>query len=365
LVAALEEVMEELPENCEVFIHSEGFKGLVGLLSQFKDLPPTPSPEFIKKIFDQGFTRKYYPPIQLLNYLKGIDRISYSWGLKQGDQYREIIQTLPEGKWVQYGSLMKSLKAELYFLFTDYFEGRNDLVQEGEEDALGSYRFRRETRLHHHFEERLFFRPAFHAATFTFAAWGLLDLAYHAGDDYALPYKIDSPLNRIVAIRLTSLGAYVLGKTSSYQSTIKPPFVLELATDSLSILLVEGDQDRAATAIQSFARPLGKQRFFSNANLFLNDCKSSEELTGKIKLFESIFPGTLPPNWKQFFEEMSQQVDPLQEEKAYLTFALNPSNLTLLQLVARDPELKSMSLKAEGYLLLVRKKDLPKFKARL
>lgn len=358
-------VQEFFPETEDKRIEALRVRCLVGLLSQFPTLPSAVSPKDIKALFHKGFTAKFDPPIHLLTYLKGIDRISSSWGQRQGTRYRKVMDTLPEGQWVQYDSLIDSLKTQGYTMDTDQVNGISDLSQQDVDAPKDEYGYAKEVRVYPHFDERLFSWPVFHAMTFAFAAWGLLDIAYYGADEFPLRYAVDSPLNRIVAIRVTALGAYVLGNAASYQSTVKPPFTLELATDSLSILLVDGDQDRAATAIRSFARPLGQQRFYSNANLFLDDCKSSQELTRKINLFKSIFPGDLPANWTTFFEEMSQQVNPLQKASGYSVFRLNPDNKPLLQLIARDPVLKSLSLKAEEYLLLIKGRELNKFKSRL
>lgn len=53
------------------------------------------------------------------------------------------------------------------------------------------------------------------------------------------------------------------------------------------------------------------------------------------------------------------------EAPEYIAFNLNPENVALLQLIARDPELKSLSLKVEGFMILLLHKDLNRFKKRL
>lgn len=359
------QIQEFFPDTQLKALEALRARCLVGLLAQFSNLSPNLSPEDIKTFFEKGFTQKFHPAIHLLTYLKGIDRISQGHVDKYGIQYEKALAKLPQGQWVQYASFVRSLKASGFSLRSFDGERLQDVAQVIQEKSQATYGLDVKLNVAPNFVDRLFFWPMFHAMTFTFAAWGLLDIAYRVGDQTPLSYAIDSPLNRIVSIRLTALGAYVLERTGSYQSTVKPPFALELAHDSLSILLVEGDQERAAAAIKSFARPLGQQRFFANANFFLNDCKSAEELTQKIDLFKSIFPGELPANWAAFFEELSQQVNPLQAAPGYVVFQLDATNTPLLQLIARDPELKALSLKAEGYLLLVEKRKLKPFKSRL
>ncbi|MEM7657774.1 MAG: hypothetical protein AAF399_16705, partial [Bacteroidota bacterium] len=358
-------LQEFFPDTQDKRLEALRARCLVGLLARFPNLSTPPSPEAIKQFFDEGCTQKFHPPIHLLNYLKGIDRISFSWMYRQGKEYHEAISGLPVEKWVRYGSLIQSLKAQAYTLNLTYVDGVQNLEQEISLDPEDRYDYHNKLQIYPFLKERLFHWAAFHAMTFTLAAWGLLDIRYYPTNHFPARYVIDSPLNRIVAIRLTKLGAYVLDRTDHYESTVKPPFVLSLATDSLSILLEEGDQARAAMAIQSFARPLGQHRFYTQAKLFLDDCKSSDELTQKIQLFKSIFPGDLPANWAAFFEAISQQVNPLQPAGNYKVFHLDPENTQLLQLIARDPELKALSLKAEGYLLLVKNRELKKFKSRL
>lgn len=339
-------------------------RSLMGLLSQFPDLPAVIDHTHLRSIFDQDFSRRFFPPIHLLTYLKGIDKLGISWLNNETTHCKEVISRLPANRWVEYESLELTIKVQNLSRVNNFIEGIYDLYHEIPDPSI-SPTYAQQLTLHPFFLDRLLIRPTFQATIFVLAAWGLLDIVFHADDEYDLPYTIDSPLNRIIAIRLNALGAYVLGQTNQYESTVKAPFTLELAHDSLSILLTDGDQDRAALAIKSFAKPLGQQRFYTNPNLFLGDCRTPADLQQKISLFRSIFSEDTPPNWMTFFDEMSQKVNPIMEAPEYIAFNLNPENVALLQLIARDPELKSLSLKVEGFMILLLHKDLNRFKKRL
>lgn len=337
---------------------------LLGLLIQAPELPASINHTHIKTLFDNYFPKSFFAPIHLLNHLKGIDKLGLSWLRGESLSFKNLVQTFPANYWIPFDSLELSLKPQFAQKTNYYIEGMYDLKLDISDPAR-TQNYSDTMEIYPFFLERLFIWATFQANIYVFAAWGLLDIAYNNQDDYEYPHTIDSPLNRIVAIRLTTLGAYVLGQTDHYESTVKPPFTLELAHDSLSILLTDGDQDRAALAIKSFAKPLGQQRFYTNPNLFLGDCNTPADLQQKISLFRSIFSEDTPPNWMVFFDEMLQKVNPIMEAPEYIAFSLNPENVALLQLIARDPELKSLSLKVEGFMILLLNKDLNRFKKRL
>jgi hypothetical protein len=334
---------------------------LVGMLATSVQRRAYKGHELIKRLFSNEFITNFHLPVHLFNYIEEIGKVREYHLENQGKRYLDLIKKLPANTWVNYEELEFSLKTQLFDAFPIDFSGMYHLCLIAK-NAEGE---RRQVNVYPHNTGRLILWPALRAALFVMASWGIVDLIYQKPDLSRLPGTADSPYDGIKAFRITDLGAYMLGMSKEYVSRAKPPFRLELAEDSLSILLTEGDQSRAALAIASFAKPFGKKRFYTDAKLFLGDCKSPEELEHKISIFRSVFSEELPDNWQAFFDEISQKVNPLEAERAFSVFRVDPDNRALLQLIARDPELKRLCLKAEGFLILIAKKDINKFKKRL
>lgn len=356
-------IREFFPEAQDPLLKHIRAKAVIGLLALTKGPDSKDLPKLIKKLFEFEFFRYFHVSIQLLDYINGFGKVK-AYDLKNLNKtYLEILKGFPQGEWLVYEDIELRLKAQSVSL-----SPINSYVSNGLYVTLTdekAYNGKREQYLGTHRAEKMITWPTFRAMIFIMASWGILDIIYDEPDLSELCRTANSPYDQIKAIRITNLGAYVLGNVDSYEFNAKPPFSLELSDDSLSILLTDGDYERAAMALSSFAKPIGNSRFFTDANLFLNDCKKASDLEVKITLFESIFSKELPEAWKDFFHEISQKVNPIDEEFDFTLFRLDPKNKQLLKLIARDSILKRLCLKAEGYLILVPQKDVSKFRKRL
>ncbi|MCB0852001.1 MAG: hypothetical protein KDD63_07270, partial [Bacteroidetes bacterium] len=336
---------------------------VLGLLGLRDKLNVDDIPKLIKSLFEKEFTEDFHLPVHLLDYIKNVGRLDTYYYNNCGETYKKIVRTMPLGIWIDYHSMEKSLKAQ-GFKSSPLPSSNYDLFLEVP-DTESKYSFGKSIRIFPNWDEKLIQWPALKAAMFLMASWGLIDLIYEEPDLSIISETADSPYDGIKAVKLNDLGAYVLGLTQTYESQIKAPFTLELAEDSLSILLTDGDLDRAAMAIASFAKPLGNKRFYTDSELFLGDCKTPIDLDHKINIFKSIFSQELPSKWDEFFNDISQKVNPIEEESDFAVFRVDHNNQALLQLIARDTELKRLCLKAEGFLILIAKKDINKFRKRL
>ena len=356
-------IQEFYPNTDEKLLKLIRSASLTGLLGSRKKLDTDNMVELIKSLFEREFVRIFHLPIHLLDYIIGIGRLGEYYFDNCGEGYKEIVKTMPLGKWIDYESLEKSLKAQRFAYNPIAGSNHNLTIEVPNPDS--EFGYPRTIYIYDDWDEQLIRWPSFRAAMFVMASWGLIDLIYQESDVSIISETADSPYDGIKAIRLNDLGAYVLGLTNAYESKVKAPFALELADDSLSILLTDGDQDRAAMAVASFAKPLGNKRFYTDSALFLNDCKTPADLKHKINIFKSVFSEELPTNWNKFFNEISQKVNPIEEDTDFAVFRVDHDNQNLIQLIARDKELRKYCLKAEGFLILIAKKDINKFRKRL
>jgi len=162
-----------------------------------------------------------------------------------------------------------------------------------------------------------------------------------------------------------SLGAYVSGQRTHYEAPEEISHSkIELSSDSLTIISDKNDPT-AAVVLEPYTEKVTPNRFKTDFSIFLNGISNQKELTDKVKLFKQSVTEDLPPNWVTFFEQLHQKIDPLKKIPSMIVYQIPPDNPELIKLIARDAILKDLCNKAEGYHILVTKKNLPAFKARL
>jgi hypothetical protein len=335
------------------------------LLQEDKLSTESPPEEIVKKLFNEVYPYHFRSALHLLSpYIKGITSLREFAFRRVENHLLALMKGITREGWIRYEDFERSLQLRVFSV--GLLEGRHahDIyfaIPAGFEGV----RWETQVTIYPFFQERYIMWPAMKGTLFLMAAWGLLDICYRTPNCKVLSQTCNSPYDGIYALRLTNLGAYVLGHTKTYTSDIRQPFTFSLSEDALSILLVDGDMKLASRALASFARPLGEKRFQTNADLFLANCNTAADLQHKINLFSSLFPGELPGNWQAFFTEISRKADPLTEEHSYQVFKISPDDRTLLQLIARDEQIKDLCIKAEGHRILVRKNDLKKLRTLL
>ena len=87
----------------------------------------------------------------------------------------------------------------------------------------------------------------------------------------------------------------------------------------------------------------------------------------KIDFFKRFISKDIPEVWSEFFESLFRQCHPLKSIGAdqYVIYQLDGNNKELIQLLSSDPLLKSIIIRAEGYKILVEKKQQKTFMDKL
>ena len=337
---------------------------LASLLLQLDDLPNNASPpDLIKRLFTKTYPQHFRSALHLLGYINGVSSLRSAAFRSVEYISTDYFKPLYQQEWVNHNDWQDYHQSTAFHIdFIDPREqGRLELEIPGE---FSKSSFSSTLGITPHYGQKFIQWPILRAHLFLFAAWGLLDLVYEEPNCKGIGVTCDSPYDGVKFLRLTPLGAYVLGYTDQYESNVAQPFELGLSDDVLSILLTAGDMELASRAIASFARPAGSKRFQTNADMFLQDCNTAKDLKQKIDLFSTLFPGDLPANWQAFFRELSQKANPLTEEE-FLVFSINPTDQKLLQLLAQDEKIREICSKAEGYRILVRVKDFKRLQKLL
>ena len=208
--------------------------------------------------------------------------------------------------------------------------------------------------------------PYLKASMFLFAAFGLLDIAYDTPNTENFGDSCKSPYDALQYVRLNSLGAYILGKIQEYElpETITNQSI-NLSEDSLTII-INKDDITAPVILEPFAYRVSPNRYRSDFSYFLTGITSKTDLDAKIDLFkQSIRIKDMPEVWKNFFIELHHKLDPLIMIEDVYIFQIPDDNKDLLNLVVKDPVIRSLSQKAEGHQILVPQKNLNRFKKRL
>ena len=276
----------------------------------------------------------------------------------------DLAKQLPVNQWVSFEEL--SLYMKYNFLSLQpirqgyakehlYFESKKD-IENGFRD-----RFYIDEKNAYEYINLPFTKGVF----FFLAAYGLVDIAYDEPDLSELGVTAKSPYDKLRYIRLNPLGAFVLGKSDHFEiPTAITNTSIALSPDSLTIT-VDPDDQVAPTLIEPFSRQVSSTRYQTDASFFLRECRSKDDLDHKIHLFRECVRSNVPANWESFFKTLRQKLNPLEIVGDYQTFKIPADNVQLKEIIVRDEVIQSLTLKAEGYHILVHQKNLSKFKKRL
>ena len=195
------------------------------------------------------------------------------------------------------------------------------------------------------------------------ASLGLVEVAYRRElPDEGNPYPL------VEYCRLTDLGKYALGLTDSYTPAVGGQ-VGELFKLDEQRLIVRSlvDNNPYECLLSETAVPMGNNRYMMSSASFFKTCTDKKDVAEKIDLYKRILGKDMPEHWKQFFDSLLRQCNPLKTVKgnAYVIYQIDPSNQELIELLSTDPQLKPLLIRAEGYRILVETDKVSVFKALL
>ncbi len=116
--------------------------------------------------------------------------------------------------------------------------------------------------------------------------------------------------------------------------------------------------------LKRFASKTSLNRYQVSNQSFLKACGTKEDLSEKIRLFRQVVGEDLPENWQQYFKELLDNCNPLKQVGPHAVFKLS-RNKALITLVAQDPVLRRLVLKAEDHHVIVFRTHLARFKSRM
>lgn len=205
-------------------------------------------------------------------------------------------------------------------------------------------------------------RPFIQGVLFMYASLGLIEIAYH------LAAKNDpSPYSGIKYIRLTELGRYAFDIIPEYESSAlnNSADLFEVSEDKLIIRSLVASNPYEIIA-KEISTPIGNKRYVVTAESFLKKCYNQEQIENKISNFRNFVTKKRIPIWENFFAEILANMGKIKtNSENYIILDIDKSDLRLHEIIATDPDLKDITLRAEDYKLLLKSNQQEQFRTIL
>ena len=325
---------------------------------------PTDIAGQLKELTCDHFINNFSSGHGIINYLKGMNRARRD--RLQDCEVKTLLmfKEMPVGVWLAFSNIVSFVKYRDYRIEPISTSKAGNLYYEYfDDEGHGKYSSKKwvsKERYH-----RSILVPYLKGVCYLFAAYGLLDIAYDTPNVAIMGKTAQSPYDGLKYIRINKLGAYALEKTSTYESSgTLTKTTIRLSEDSLTVIIDENDMI-SPLILEPFTERVSPNRFRTEADFFLRGVVSRTQLNHKIDTFKTSVSADIPDNWQRFFQALKGRINPLETVSDIRVFHIPNKNKELIQLIAKDPYLQEICLKAEGYHVIVSHKNLPKFKRRL
>jgi hypothetical protein len=331
---------------------------LAGLISEnFKMKSITDAPEkIIRKFFSTDFDSKPAAPY-MLPHLKGLNYFHHDDFVEGTSQaIFSVFKKLPFGKWVTFDNLICFLNGR--FLDISPLSDWNLVhkIQAEFEDEAGKWG----TRIHMGNKWELVARPYLAGHVTLMAAFGLMDIAVDPTIENEL-----TAYDHLYGLRLTELGAYVLGLSKEYTRPVTQAST-SLTFDERSLTIrIEGDVALGDTLLANYASRVTENRYQFSAGKFLKDCKTTNDIKTKVELFRQTVGQKLPLFWEEYFGELVENSKSVTPKSRVRVFTIPPENKALQRTIAQDEILRMIVIKGEQYHIIISEHNLATFGNRM
>lgn len=276
---------------------------------------------------------------------------------------------LPVGSWVAADDFLRNLVITnaIEFYFSPYAVSRG--LEFTATDTSVRQTHSSLYRLHEALITPLVHRPLVFGYAFFFAALGMLDITYDQPTGWltnGVPYVTEESFaSGLRGIRLTNLGAYLLGVSEDYIPVAKKKSTVTVEFDADRLIAVMSADDNMTSAILSkFGEKITERHYRISHAKFLEDCTSVRDVERKVALFEERFGNDIPKNWREFLQSFKNRSDVLVPQDGFIVCTIAGDG-ELLGLLARDTILKKYVVKVEGRRAAIEKQHWNKVRNRL
>lgn len=317
------------------------------------------SHDILKAFFKRAYGNGFPSPTVLLPDIKGLAYFENHQFKTYERQMVKLIKDLPKNEYVAIENILGYCSFSLFQMdILGRTEAHEKLTMEAPDGgntkvAIGYNRHRNAIEL-----------PVLKGTFFFFAALGLCEIIYDEVEEKKPTSAVYSPWDKLIAVKRTALGDYVCGLSESYQMSESKIDGFTLS-DSALIIKLDSTESPYSGSFSNFAEQLNPLSFKTDASIFLKNVRSLQDLKTKIALFQQMVPTGIPENWQDFFNSLFKKVDPMDLYGDCAVFRIPSDNKAFIQILAQDTVIKKLVFKAEGYLIIVPKSNIPNLKRRL
>ena len=210
--------------------------------------------------------------------------------------------------------------------------------------------------------------PLLDGLAFMLATFGLLEIAYTApSNPHYVRVKKDylTPFEGIYALRLTQLGAYAFGHTKKLEIKASKARRAEMHFNPARLHMRCVDLDPVTElTVKEFMDPIGPSLFRLTRSSLIGKATKLKEIKLRIQDFKKRVSNKLPENWLEFIHQLESEEPALNWRSSLAVYQL-PENPALREAFSKDPKLRELCFKAEGWHVIVEHKDMSKLKERI
>lgn len=210
----------------------------------------------------------------------------------------------------------------------------------------------------------LFLEPILKASFFYLGALGLLELKYDEPySSYRLCAKGKSYISTwdsLEFVKLSELGKYIFGFTKTYEQKEIIKKTEAIKFDEYKPLITIDKNDTIMQAkLDAYCEKQDTNRYILSYAKIFKDCKNSKALNLKIDSFYKQIEKNPPKVFKDFFDEIKRNSDLLKRDLKQVVIEL-PDNKKLLNIFMQNRRLQDLTIKAQGFRIIVLKENIPK-----
>jgi hypothetical protein len=279
---------------------------------------------------------------------------------------KKIISDIPENKenWVSMNSILKYCNYRGFRV--DLEDSHKTKEYSAECDVQGSQKIR-DTLYVADYYTTLFLEPMIKAGFFYLAALGLFEIKYNSAksnSDVSVKGEVYvSVWDSIVAIKMSELGKYIFGYSENYEAKTVEKTKTEVKFDEFNtVIMIDKNDTLLRAQLEAYTEEIDVTRYKLSYTKIFKECSSQKVLELKIEKFYDIIKMSemqLPQNFRDYFEEIKSRAGLLRRDEEHVVIELQ-NNKALLQLFMSSKKLQELVIKAQGYRIIVDKKDVSK-----
>ncbi len=334
--------------------------------------PNTPNPKTVndvkKMILDYFNNKKFehYFELSLVNYIYG-ELYRYKHKAKYlRKMFFKILKEVSQLGWISISNLVINIRCREEEFNLLPFKQNLDYLYINLPSRY-HYSFYQRTYITKEMYNDVFFAPLVKGMFFLFAALGIVDIAYDLpfNKNYQLKNRnYLCPFEGLKFIRVNEFGKYVLGLVDNFDIKQEDE-PTHITLDSKRLLItIEGSGHVERMILLQMAEKVTENRYKMSFRSFLQNCQSANAIKRKINAFKEYICSDPPEIWQQFFRELEEKINPLQERNEFRIFKITP-NRELISLIANDKILKGCILKMENYHIAIEEQNVRKVVERL